>query len=64
MKIDKDGTGMISVKELKDAIVEAAIPITDKDFEQIFEEVEYKGSKKINYTEFLAATISVKKFLT
>lgn len=27
-------------------------------------EIDYQGNKKINYTEFLAATISVKKFLT
>jgi Ca2+-binding EF-hand superfamily protein len=29
MKIDKDGTGMISIKELKEAMIEAAIPISE-----------------------------------
>jgi hypothetical protein len=28
-KIDKDGTGMITVKELQEAMVEAAIPISE-----------------------------------
>ena len=39
-------------------------PISEKDVTSIIEEVDYKGNKKINYSEFLAATISVKRFLT
>lgn len=32
--------------------------------DRIIREVDYLGSKKINYTEFLAATLSISKILT
>jgi Ca2+-binding EF-hand superfamily protein len=32
--------------------------------DQIITEIDFHGQKRINYTEFLAATISVKKILT
>ena len=64
LKLDTEGTGFLSVEELSQAIKDADNPISDKEIQQIIEEVDYKGNKKINYTEFLAATISVKKFLT
>jgi len=31
--------------------------------EKIIDEVDYFGNKKINYTEFLVATLDVKSFL-
>jgi len=30
----------------------------------MFENIDYKGNSKLNYTEFIAATLSVKKVLT
>lgn len=38
--------------------------MNEDDIAKIFDEVDFNGEKKINYTEFLAATISVKKILT
>lgn len=35
-----------------------------KDLWKIINELDYVGNKKINYTEFLAATISIKQILT
>lgn len=64
MSVDKDGTGFIHAKQLKDALVESNINYQDGEIEKIIDEVDYSGMKKINYTEFLAATISVKKILT
>jgi calcium-dependent protein kinase len=58
--IDKDGTGYISSVELKEALKEANIKYEEHEIESIIHEVDFKGNrKKINYTEFLAATISV-----
>ena len=64
VKIDKDQTGMINKDELYEAMKNSHISISDKDIENIMKQVDYKGNAKINYTEFLAATISIKQFLT
>lgn len=64
MKIDKDNTGFIHMKELRDALHEANIKVEDSELEKIINEIDYHGNKKINYSEFLAATVSVKKILT
>ena len=44
--------------------MEANINYQEEEIEKIIDEVDYMGNKKVNYTEFLAATISVKKILT
>lgn len=64
MKMDKDHTGDITAVELKEALDEAHIKIDDKELEQIVNEVDYRGDRLINYSEFLSATISVNKILT
>ena len=65
LNIDTDGTGYISAQELKKALSESGFNLPEKEIEQIVDEVDYKGlNKKINYSEFLAASIRVKEFLT
>jgi calmodulin len=64
MVLDKEGTGMISFTGLKQAIKESKSEIREKEIEQMITEIDYAGNKMINYSEFIAATISVKKFLT
>ena len=64
INIDKDSTGFITVKELKEAMNEANIKIDDTELERIINEMDYGGDKRVNYSEFIAATISVKKILT
>jgi len=61
--IDKDRTGLISAAELKQAIKASNIDIPDDQVEQIIDEVDYFGNGKINYTEFLVATLDVKMFM-
>jgi Ca2+-binding EF-hand superfamily protein len=63
VSIDTDGTGVINSNELKAAIKQSSIDIPDDQIEQIINEVDYFGNKKINYTEFLVATLDVKSFL-
>jgi Ca2+-binding EF-hand superfamily protein len=62
-KLDKDRTGLINAEELKAAIKHSDIAIPDQEVERIIDEVDYFGNKKINYTEFLVATLDVKQFL-
>ena len=61
--IDKDRTGLISADELTKAIKASNIDIPDERIAEIIDEVDYFGNKKINYTEFLVATLDVKSFL-
>jgi Ca2+-binding EF-hand superfamily protein len=64
MRMDKDLTGDITANELKEALAEAHIKIDDTELEEIINNVDYHGDRMINYSEFLAATISVKNILT
>ena len=63
-QMDKDKTGFISVSELKEAVSTTQLKMTDEQIESIMKEVDHHGNGKINYSEFLAATISVKDFIT
>ena len=38
--------------------------VKEKEIDDIIHEIDYHGHNMINYSEFLAATINVKKFLT
>jgi Ca2+-binding EF-hand superfamily protein len=48
---------------LRTAIKNSAIDIPEQKIDEIIENVDYFGNKKINYTEFLVATLDVKSFL-
>ena len=43
--------------------MQSNIDIPDEQVEKIIEEVDYFGNGRINYTEFLVATLDVKSFL-
>ena len=45
-------------------MIDAGLKYDEDEINSIITEVDYHGNNKINYTEFLAATISVKKILT
>ena len=63
LHIDTDNTGQITAAELKEALMRSNFNIPETEIDHIIDEVNYHGTKKINYTEFLAATISVKSIL-
>ena len=48
---------------MKQAIKISNIDIPEAKINEIIDEVDYFGNKKINYTEFLVATLDVKAFL-
>ena len=62
--IDTDGTGMILASELADILKKKDMKADKADIEQIIKEVDYYGNGKINYSEFLVATMNVQTFLT
>lgn len=63
VKLDEDGTGLINAEELKAAINSSDIQIPEEEVNKIISEVDYFGNGKINYSEFLVATLDVKSFL-
>lgn len=62
-KLDKDRTGLINADELRQALRDSQMTIPDEQIDKIITEVDYFGNGKINYTEFLVATLDVKQFL-
>lgn len=63
-KIDKDYTGTISAKELEEAIRAMGKDITADEIKTIIGKVDYLENGKINYSEFLAATVSARTVIT
>jgi len=63
-RMDKDQTGLITAEELKEGLKQAEMDLQDDEIKQIIEEVDFYGTQKINYSEFIAATLNVKQILT
>ena len=63
-KIDTDHSGLIEFKELERALKNSNIKLDYEEIDQIIKELDYDGNEMINYSEFMAATISIKKILT
>jgi len=62
--IDTDGTGMIEAQELHDILMQKRLNASDAEVTEIITQMDYHKNQKINYSEFLAATIDVQDFLT
>lgn len=58
--LDVEGNGMIDTKVLAEYINKKHINMTEKDIKKMLNELNYSGSGKINYSEFLAATLDTK----
>lgn len=55
--LDKDRSGLLNYDELKAGFKDLGLP--KADVHAIIQNADYMGNKKINYTEFLASTMSV-----
>lgn len=62
--IDTDGTGLIKASELQDILVKKRMNVSDAEVQEIISQMDYQNNQKINYSEFLAATMDVRNFLT
>lgn len=61
--LDTDQTGTLDAMELTKALKKANMHISDKEVENIIKEIDYEGNGEINYSEFIAATLSIHKLL-
>jgi Ca2+-binding EF-hand superfamily protein len=62
--MDMDRTGLINADELKQAIMNNKdISISEQEITNIIAEVDYFGNSKINYSEFIVATLDLDEFL-
>lgn len=63
-QMDMDRTGLINADELKQAIMNNKdISISEQEITNIIAEVDYFGNSKINYSEFIVATLDLDEFL-
>ena len=63
-KIDRDFSGFLEVSELEQAIQNANFNMSQEEIANIVKELDFAENKKINYSEFIAATINAAEFLT
>ena len=61
--IDTDHTGYIDAQELSEAMKKSNLNVPAKEIDTIIAEIDYKGNKQINYSEFIAATLRTKRIL-
>lgn len=62
--IDEDQSGLVSAAELAKAMKSVHLQADAAQIDAIIKEIDYFGNGKINYSEFLAATISMQAALT
>jgi Ca2+-binding EF-hand superfamily protein len=63
-QMDKNKTGMIDAKELSAYLKSKNESLSQQEVNDMIKELDYQGNGKINWSEFLAATIDTEKFLT
>jgi calcium-dependent protein kinase len=63
-KMDTDFTGTISAHELEQAIRNMGKEVTANEIDDIIKNVDYLENGRINYSEFLAATISARAVIS
>lgn len=55
---------MILASELAAIVQKKDLNLSKSDINEMITEVDYHGNGKINYSEFLSATIDVRSFMT
>merc|ERR1712137_521223 len=64
MALDENGDGLLTVNEMKEGLSRCGLKEIPPDLQQIMEEVDSDGSGVIDYTEFLAATLDKKVYMS
>ena len=62
--IDTDGSGFIEIEELKEAMEKQNMKMSLDEMQQIIDKLDYANNDKINYTEFIAATLDVGQIIS
>lgn len=55
---------MIHPHEIKKCILDNKIELTNTEVDELIKELDYAGNGKINYSEFLAATVDAREFFS
>ena len=55
---------MISASELREACSRSGLILSDNNIDLMLTNIDYQGNNKVNYSEFIAATISINQVLT
>ena len=63
-KIDTDHSGFLEVSELQEVIKNTHMELGDEEINSIIKELDFAENKRINYSEFIAATINVSEYLS
>jgi calcium-dependent protein kinase len=61
--LDDNNDGLLSMVELKDGLHRAGLSVLPADLQGIMEGIDADGSGVIDYTEFIAATLSQKQYI-
>ena len=64
LELDKKKTGVISSTDLEEALNVTGNKLAKKELEELIRKINPRGDTFISYSEFLAALIATKKFLT
>lgn len=59
--IDEDGSGTITLEELRAGLKKKGVDMDDSELQRIVDKIDANGNQKIDYEEFLAATIHLSK---
>ena len=63
-KIDTDLSGTIEIAELKKAVMDSEVEISEEEIDKIVKELDYDDNGMINYHEFISSTFPIEKYLT
>lgn len=59
--IDEDGSGTITIEELREGLRKKGAEMDENELQRIVDNIDANGNQKIDYEEFLAATIHLSK---
>ena len=63
-KFDTDHSGFLEVSELEQIIRDSDLQMGIEEINNIIKELDFAENKRINYSEFIAATINVHDYLS
>lgn len=58
LALDQDQSGWLNASEIMEAIKKLELDFKQEEVEAMFREVDFIGNNRINYSEFLSATLS------
>ena len=63
-KLDTNSSGFLEPENIKEALTSIGQRMKLEAIHDLIDEIDFAGNHKINYTEFIAATIETSEFLS